>query len=218
MRVILIGASQLGYFLAKNLLEVGHDVRIIDASRESCERMANAFDIPVFFGDGTQVETLAQAGAGKSDVLIAVTNRDEDNLIACEIGKKQFGIRRTISKSNNHKNIMLMKRLGVDVVLDTTRLITELIEHEIDGSQVKFIADISDSDALIGEYKIPNRWSRSGTRVMDLEIPPECVFIYVMRGGMFMIPRGNTLLMAGDEVVALTVGSATRKLKRIFEI
>ncbi|MBR3553954.1 MAG: TrkA family potassium uptake protein [Clostridia bacterium] len=218
MRIILIGASQLGYFLAKHLLEAGHDVRLIDADKARCALLANTFDVPVYCGDGTRVETLAQAGAGKSDVLIAVTNRDEDNLIACEIGKKQFGIARTISRSNNHKNIMLMKRLGVDVVLDTTRLITELIEHELDGSEVKFIADISNSDAVIGEFHIPETWSRSGSRVMDLEVPQECVLIYVMRGGMFLIPRGGTLLMAGDDVVALTVGGATKKLKRMFEI
>lgn len=218
MRIILIGASQLGYFLAKHLLAAGHDVRLIDSDKARCALLANTFDVPVYCGDGTRVEILAQAGAGKSDVLIAVTNRDEDNLIACEIGKKQFGVGRTISRSNNHKNIMLMKRLGVDVVLDTTRLITELIEHELDGSQVKLIADISNSDAVIGEYHIPENWNRSGARVMDLEIPQDCVLIYVMRSGMFLIPRGNTLLMAGDDVVALTVGPAAKKLKQTLGI
>ena len=218
MRIILIGASQLGYFLTKHLLEAGHDVRLIDEDKARCTMLANTFDIPVFCGDGTLVETLAQAGAGKSDVLIAVTDRDEDNLIACELGKKQFGIGRTVSQSNNHKNIRLMKRLGVDVVLDTTRLITEMIEHEIDGAEVKFIADISSGNAFIGEYHIPETWSRSGTRVMDLSIPQDCVLIYVMRGGMFLIPRGNTLLMAGDDVVALTVGGEAKTLRKLFEL
>ena len=218
MRILIIGAGQHGYYLSKHLKEAGHDIRVIDRNEQNCARLANAVDVRVFFGDGTRVETLALAGAGKCDVMIAVTNHDENNLIACEIGKKQFGIGRTISRSNNHKNIMLMKRLGVDVVLDTTRLITELIEHELDGSQVKLIADISNSDAVIGEYHIPEKWDRSGARVMDLEIPQDCVLIYVMRSGMFLIPRGNTMLMAGDEVVALTVGPAAKKLKQTLGI
>lgn len=218
MKIIIIGASQLGYYLTKNLLESGNDVRLIDTDKARCESIANAFDVSVFCGDGTRIETLAAAGAGKSDVLIAVTDRDEDNLIACEIGKKQFGVKRTISKSNNAKNISLMKRLGVDTVLDSTRIITDLIEHEIDGSQVKFIADINNSDAVIGEYKIPDSYSKSGKKISELEIPSECNLIYIMRSGMLIIPRGSTVIMAGDEVVALTIGQSAKQLKKLFEI
>ena len=118
MRILIIGAGQHGYYLSKHLKEAGHDIRVIDRNEQNCARLANAVDVRVFFGDGTRVETLASAGAGKCDVMIAVTNHDENNLIACEIGKKQFGIRRTISKINNTKNISLMKRLGVDLVLE----------------------------------------------------------------------------------------------------
>lgn len=216
MKIIIIGASQLGYFLTKNLLEEGHDIRLIDNDRSRCEMIANAFDVSVFCGDGTEIEILAAAGAGKSDVMIAVTDRDEDNLIACEIGKKQFGVKRTISKSNSHKNIRLMKRLGVDVVLDTTNIITELIEHEIDGAPVKLLADISTSNAMISEFNIPLEWKDSGKRVMELEIPEDCVLVYIKRNDMLMIPRGNTMIMAGDEVVALTIGHSVRKLKKVF--
>ena len=111
-----------------------------------------------------------------------------------------------------------MKRLGVDIVLDTTQVITGLIEHEIDGSNVKFIADISNSNALISEYRIPESWSKSGKKVMELDVPSECVLIYVIRSGTLMIPRGSTVLMAGDEVTALTVGRSAKELKKLFEL
>ena len=101
MKILIIGAEQLGYFLSKSLLRSGHKVTIIDLDPVRCEQIANTFDVTTYCGDGTRVETLAAAGAGKCDVLIAVTNRDEDNLIACELGKKQFGIARTIAQSNN---------------------------------------------------------------------------------------------------------------------
>ena len=92
MRILIIGAGQHGYYLAKHLKEAGHDIRVIDRNEQNCGRLANAVDVRVYLGDGTRVETLASAGAGKCDVMIAVTNHDENNLIACEIGKKQFGI------------------------------------------------------------------------------------------------------------------------------
>lgn len=218
MKVTIIGAGQLGYFLAKSLLEENHTVKIIDSDKKRCEKISSSLDVTVFCDDGTRIETLAEAKVGKSDAFIAVTDRDEDNLIACEIAKKQFAVKRTISKSNNHKNIALMKRLGVDIVLDTTQVITGLIEHEIDGSNVKFIADISNSNALISEYRIPESWSKSGKKVMELDVPSECVLIYVIRSGTLMIPRGSTVLMAGDEVTALTVGRSAKALKKLFEL
>ncbi len=218
MKIVIVGAGQLGYFLAKSLLEENHIIKIIDSDKERCEKISSALDVTVYCGDGTRIETLASASVGKSDAFIAVTGCDEDNLIACEIAKKQFSVKRTISKSNNHKNIALMKRLGVDIVLDTTQIITGLIEHEIDGANVKFIADISNSAAVISEYKIPDNWSKSGKRVMELDVPSDCVLIYVIRSGTLMIPRGNTVLMAGDEITALAVGRAAKQLKKIFEL
>lgn len=218
MNIIIVGADRHGFFLAKNLLENGYCVKVIDSDKAHCEKIASALDVRVYCADGTTVVALAQAGAGKCDVLIAATGRDEDNLIACQIAKKQFKVPRTISKSNNHKNISLMKKLGIDVVLDTTQIMTQLIEHEIDGAQVQLIADIGSSNAVISEYDIPLSWKKSGSKVMELEIPQECVLVYLKRNGLLMIPRGNTVVMAGDTIVALTLGSASKQLKKLFEI
>jgi len=218
MNVIVVGAGKLGYFLVKSLVENGYKVKVIENDIEKCEKIASALDIQVICSDGTRVETLAAAGCGKCDIFIAVTNRDEDNLIACEIAKKQFKVPRTISKSNNPKNISLMKRLGIDTVIDTTQIITTLLEHEIDGSQVQFVADIGSSEAIISEYKIPLSWKFSGKRVSELAIPNDCVLVYLKRNGIFMIPRGHSILMAGDEIIALTVGKAAKQLRQLFSI
>ena len=90
--VVIVGAGQLGYFLAKNLLDSHYKVKLIDIDRERCEKIASALDIEVCCGDGTRPETLARANAGKCNVFIAVTGKDEDNLIACEIAKRQFKV------------------------------------------------------------------------------------------------------------------------------
>lgn len=218
MKVIIVGGGQLGYFLAKNLLVSGHEVKIVDMNKKRCKHIADVLDIAVICGDGTRIETLAHAKVSKYDVLIAVTDKDEDNLIACEIAKKQFNIKKTVSRSNNPKNISIMKKLGVDITLNTTQIITNLIEHEIDGAQVQFIANITNSDAMISEYKIPLTWTHSGIAISELALPENCVLIYLIRSGVLIIPRGNTVIMGGDEVVALTVGAVGKKLKKIFEL
>ena len=186
-------------------MEDGYSVSLIEKEKEYCRRVANLLDIPVICGDGTMVETLAR-GAGKCDTLIAVTGKDEDNLIACELAKQQFNVPQTVARVNNPKNMDIMKKLGVDITMSPTRIIAGMIEHEVEGAAVRLVADINNSDASINEYKLPEHWSRSGATVQSLNLPEDCVLIYLMRDSLITIPRGNTALMEGDEIVALTVG------------
>ncbi len=218
MRILIVGGGKLGYFLSQSLIEDGYAVSVIEKEREFCTRIANSLDIPVVCGDGTTVETLARGGAGKCDTMIAVTGRDEDNLIACELAKQQFNVRQTVARVNNPKNMEIMKKLGVDITMSPTRIITGMIEHEVEGAAIRLVADINNSDASIHEYKLPRHWSKSGATVQSLQLPEGCVLIYLMRDSLITIPRGNTALLEGDEIIALTEGTAAKELKKIFEL
>ena len=218
MKVLIVGGGNLGYYLAKNLLENGDKVKIIDSDKERCQYIADELNIPVINGDGTRPEILALAKPATCDAVVVVTGKDEDNLIACELAKKQFGVKKTVSRSNNPKNVTLLKKMGIDIVVNTTQIITDMVEHEIDGAAVQVMANISNSNAVISEYRIPDNWEHSGKSVMELDIPPDCVLIYILRNDSLTIPRGNTLIMAGDEITALAVGSADKKQKKLFGI
>lgn len=218
MKILIVGGGNLGYFLSQALMEDGYNVSLIEKKREFCTRIANSLDIPVICGDGTTVETLARGGAGRCDTMIAVTGKDEDNLIACELAKQQFNVRQTVARVNNPKNMDIMNKLGVDITMSPTRIITGMIEHEVEGAAVRLVADINNSDASINEYKLPHNWSKSGATVQSLNLPKDCVLIYLMRDSLITIPRGNTTLMGGDEIIALTVGSTAKTLKKIFEL
>ncbi len=218
MRVLIVGGGNLGYYLAKNLIESGNHVCLMDKDKDRCTFIADSLGISVVCGDGTRIEDLAEIKAGSFDTFVAATNLDEDNIISCEIAKKQFNIGKTIAKTNNPKNLYIMKKLGIDVSVNTTQIITELIEHEMDGAEVRVIANISNSEAVISEYKIPQEWHNSGKKVSELEMPSECVLVYILRKDELIIPRGDTQIFAGDEIMALTVGNAAKKLKKIFEL
>ena len=218
MKILIVGGGNLGYFLSQALMEDGYNVSLIEKKREFCTRIANSLDIPVICGDGTTVETLARGGAGRCDTMIAVTGKEEDNLIACELAKQQFNVRQTVARVNNPKNMDIMNKLGVDITMSPTRIITGMIEHEVEGAAVRLVADINNSDASINEYKLPHNWSKSGATVQSLNLPKDCVLIYLMRDSLITIPRGNTTLMEGDEIIALTVGSTAKTLKKIFEL
>ncbi len=217
-KVLILGGGKLGYHLAKTLLESEHSVMLIEADRDRCEYISDNLNIPVICGDGTRPEVLAKAKAGASDVFVALTGKDEDNLIGCELAKKQFGVKRTLSRSNDPKNAALMKKLGIDITLNSTKVIADMIDHEIDSAPVQMMASIANSNAIISEYDIPVDWSGSGKRIMELAVPENCVLVYILRGEELLIPRGSTVIEAGDTVLALTIGNASKQLKRLFEI
>jgi len=84
MTVIVVGGGKVGFYLARTLMEHGHKPRIIEESKETCARIANDLDIPIFCGDGSTIEALQNAGIEEADALISVTGKDENNLIACQ--------------------------------------------------------------------------------------------------------------------------------------
>lgn len=217
-KVLILGGGNLGYHLARTLIESGYTVSVIENSKKRCEILADSLNIPIICGDGTRLEVLSRAKANAFDVFVALTGRDEDNLVGCEIAKKQFGVKKTVSRSNNPKNILIMKELGIDIAVNTAGIIADMIDHEIDSAPVQLMASISNSNAIISEYNIPFKWSKSGKKLMELDVPQECVLVYVMRDEGLIIPRGNTVIMGGDTVLALTVGNASKKLKKLFEI
>lgn len=215
-RVLILGGGKLGYHLAKILLESEHEVMVIENSRRRCEFISDKLNIPVLCGDGTRPEVLAKAKASAFDVFVALTGRDEDNLIGCELAKKQFGIKRTVSRSNDPKNIAVMKAVGIDIALNSTKIIADMIDHEIDSAPVQMMASIANSTAIISEYEIPADWSGSGKKIMELGIPENCVLVYIMRDEQLLIPRGNTVICAGDSVLALTIGNASKQFKKLL--
>ena len=158
MKVIVVGGGKVGYYTVKTLSEKGIDVRVIERSREACDRIANELDVPVICADGTTVEALAQAGAGKADAVIAVTGSDEDNIVACQIAKRRFAVQKVISRSNNPKNVDIIKRLGADIAVSSTQIITNLIDMEVDTTGLKLLATLNRGEAGIIELVVPDDW------------------------------------------------------------
>ena len=104
MRVMIVGGGKVGYYMAKTLLDHGHQPIVIEKDRKLCSQVANDLDIPVTQGDGSTVEYLEAAGCGRCQALVAVTGRDEVNLITCQIAKRVFHVEKTVARVNNPKN------------------------------------------------------------------------------------------------------------------
>ncbi|MFQ5880434.1 MAG: potassium channel family protein, partial [Dehalococcoidia bacterium] len=123
MYIIVVGGGKVGYYLAKELVEDGHEVLAIEKDSAKCAAIAEELGDIVLRGDGCEVRVLEQAGMGRADMVIAVTGDDEDNLVVCQVAKHRFGVGRTIARINNPKNELIFKKLGIPTTVSATAAI-----------------------------------------------------------------------------------------------
>ncbi|HHW45718.1 MAG TPA: TrkA family potassium uptake protein [Clostridiales bacterium] len=216
MRVIIVGGGKLGYFATKTLMQRGMDVKLIERNHDRCEHIANLLDVPVICSDGTTVESLSKAGADKADVLLAVTGTDQDNIVACELGKHRFNIKKVIARANNPKNIDIMKMLGADIVVCSTKLITDLIEMEVDTSGFRMLLTLNNGESEIIELVVPKNWRYSGHKLSELGLPRNCIIVSLTRNGRLEIPRGDTVLLPGDRLIVFLEKESQKAIEKIF--
>ncbi|MBI1940282.1 MAG: TrkA family potassium uptake protein, partial [Acidobacteria bacterium] len=201
--VIMVGGGLVGFYLARALLKNGHEVTIIERSPETYDLVSQQIDCPVILGDGSTTGVLERAGASRANVMCAVTNHDQDNLIACQVAKYRFGIPKTIARVKNPKNEMVMRRLGVDTTVSSTAIMTNVIEHELPATPVRTIASLGSGGAGIVEYRINSVSPVVGKHAGELALPAQCALISVLRGGEMLPPANPTVLENGDRLVAL---------------
>lgn len=213
MKIVIVGGGKLGFYLAKTLLEHHHEPVIIESDQETCSEILEGLEIPVICGDGTTAEAMKAAETEEADVFVAVTGRDEQNLLACQLAKMSFPVKKTAAKVNNPKNASLMRRLGIDIVVSSTDAIARLIEWEVDLSGFKYITSLGQGEATLHEIVLPDDFAYSGKKLSELRLPEQSVLVAVERAYEVLIPRGNTQLLSGDKLILLTKGDTLEKVR-----
>jgi trk system potassium uptake protein TrkA len=202
MYIVIAGGGKIGYYLAKTLLAYKHKITVIERQKELCEKLANQLNVCVINGDGTNIDHLEECMAGEAAIFIAVTGRDEDNLIACQLAKRNFGVGRTIARVNNPKNITVFEKLGVDIAVSSTSIIADLIEQEVDYTGMKTLMKLKGGKITLSELLIINDSPVRDKTLKELSVPNNCLLISVIREDSVIIPNGDTVLLVGDHVIA----------------
>ncbi len=205
MYIIIIGGGRLGYYLAKTLLDEGHEVVIIEKEADICETINDELGSICLRGDGCEVATLTEVGTERADMLVAVTGEDPDNLVACQIAKHRFNVQRTIARIRNPRNEVLFKKLGIDVTISSTNLILEFIGEKVPTHPLVHLLAIEDSGLEIIEIKILPEATTVGKFIRELSVPDESKLALIIReGGKGHLPTVDTMIRAGDRIIALT--------------
>jgi trk system potassium uptake protein TrkA len=153
---------------------------------------------------------------GRADVVVAVTGEDEDNLVICQTAKKLFNVPRAIARVNNPKNEELFRRLGIDVTVSATNILLSIIEQEIPQRGLVHLIALKHGQLSLVEATVEEGSPASGRSLSEISFPPNVVISAVLRNSSVQIPRGDTVLMPKDEVIALSPRESEGELRDIL--
>ena len=200
MKIVIVGGGKLAYYLIKTLLPFRHDIALIELKKDVCIKLATEFDsVNVFNGDGTSISTLEEIGCRNADFYVAVTGKDENNLVGCQIAKQRFNVKTTVARVNNPKNIEMFNLLGIDRVYSGTQILADIIEQEIEYIGLRVVFAIEKTTKAIVEFKLSSRSSACGKTLQEYAFPGKSNVVMITRhNGEVEMPRGDLVMAAGD--------------------
>ncbi len=201
MYVIIAGGGKVGWNLTRELLGKGHEVTLIEGDRERYLTIEQELEHAVQYGDSTELWVLERAGIQRADLVIAVTGDDEDNMLICQMAKEKYLCERIIARVNNPRNRQWFELLGIGPSVSATDLILRLIEHEVPSYGLVHLLDLRDEKLEIIEVEVTADAPAAGQRVEDVELPDGSLIISVLRAEGGFVPKADTVIEAGDEVL-----------------
>jgi trk system potassium uptake protein len=204
MRVVVAGAGNVGVYVAADLRSKGHEVTLIEQSKEHADLLKDEVDVNWVIGDACELATLDEAVLTSAQVMVAATGDDEDNLVVSLLAKQEFAVPRVVARINHPKNQWLFNESwGVDVSVSTPHLLTALVEEAVSVGSLVRLLQLQGGEARLVEVTLADDSPADGKPIVELGVPRDATVVAVIRKDHVIVPRGDTTLYAGDEVVAL---------------
>jgi trk system potassium uptake protein len=204
MYIIIAGAGDIGFFLAQKLIEDKHQVCCVEKRRDRADFIAQTTSIPVLQGRATDLQVLKDARIEKADTFVALTSEDQSNIVSCQIAKELFEVKRTVAKVNNPQYIKVFSNLGIDIPIDSTAILSRIVEEEASFTDFINLLSIKKGKLSITRVDLSEESPVVNRKVKDISLPPDTVLVSLLRGDEVIVPRGDTVLLTGDEVLAIT--------------
>jgi trk system potassium uptake protein TrkA len=203
MYIIIVGAGKVGWNLARELMGAGHEVTVIESDRDRYMSVEEELEHNIHYGDASELWVLERAGIVRADMVIAVTGDDEDNILISQVAKEKYLVEHTIARVNNPRNVEHFELLGIRPVVSATDLILRLIEHEVPHHGLVHLLDLKQEQLEIIEVEVTDAAPAAGQRLEDLQLPEGCLVVSVLRNGSGFVPKSDTVIEHGDEVLAV---------------
>jgi trk system potassium uptake protein TrkA len=217
MRVAIAGAGNVGLFIANDLHATGHEVQLIEQNPAVVERADADEGVEWFIADACEVTSLKEAGLERCDVVVAATGDDEDNLVVSLLAKQEFAVPRVIARVNHPKNEWLFnENWGVDLSVSTPHLITALVEEAVSVGRLVRILQFERGQARLVEVTLAENAPVVDRALKDVDVPRDVTVVAVVRGEHVVMPRGDTVFEAGDEVLAMVTPDSEENVRTIL--
>ena len=234
MYIIVCGAGKVGWNLARELIDKGEEVTLLEGDRRRYLVVEQELEHAVQYGDATELWVLERAGIQRADLVIAVTGDDEDNILISQVAKEKYQVERIVARVNNPRNVDHFKLLGIHPVVSATDLILRLIEHEVPQYGLVHLLDLAGDRLEIIELIVDAQSPVAGTRVNDVEmivaddavtagkrinevpLPDGSLIISILRGGEGFVPKSDTVIESGDEVLVVLDPGLEEEITRQF--
>lgn len=217
MNIVISGAGNVGRFMAKDLLRLGHKVILIDQDGDLIRRHRSRIDCTWVQADATEPLTLKGAGLGTCDVMVAATGDDKVNLVASLLAKQEFGIKRVVARVNHPNNEWLFNESwGVDAAVSPPHLLTSLVEEAVVVGDLVTLLRLEHGKVLLVEVTLAENAPVVGKVLAEVNWPRDCALVAIVRAGHVIVPRDETPLMVGDELLALATDETTGELEMLL--
>ena len=208
MRVAVAGAGKVGRFLAEDLAASGHQVLLLEKNPDLVSSIEPSAGVNCICADACEVASLQDAHLDEVDVVVAVTGDDEDNLVISLLAKQEFAVPRVIARVNHPKNHWLFNESwGVDVAVSTPQLLAGLVEEAVSvGVLVRLLQFVGGNSRLV-EMTLTEKSPARGQALGEIGLPRGATIVALVRDGHVVVPRADSILDTGDEVLLLVSAS-----------
>jgi len=224
MHVLIIGGGEQGANIADRLLSQDefrmvfrssqYQITFVEKDADRCEELGNLYSVPVFQGDGTKQEVLEQTEPRKIDVAVAATDHDERNALAA-LQARRLGIERVIAIARDPDYISLLEDSGV-VCISAPYATAAMVENYLDRPGVAELFEIETGVATLMDLPVPEGGAAVRRRIHEIGVPEQCVVAAVLRDEKFVVPRGDTEILAGDHVVLVGPREEVKAAQNVF--
>ena len=216
MFFIIVGCSETGYHLAKLLQTGRNEVVVLEKSLRRYQMLWDELGSVVIHGDGANPADLERAGIDRADALVAVTGRDETNLVVCQLARQRFQVGRTISMVWDDKNQPIFRVLGVDVVVSARDLIMDALATSLTDDNPVFLTHQRAANGELVSLIIPEEAAVVGKSLAEIQLPPHSFVSLIVQQSQPRAPWAAASLAARDQLYLFTIPDEKQELYDIL--
>ena len=219
MKVIIVGGGQVGGYIANLLVENGNSVVVIENKEKALQALKNSGlkDEWIMMGDGTDALLLEKAGVRSCNALVCTTGMDETNLTAAMMAKFEYDVPKVVARVNNPKNAWLFNAgMGVDVQINQANLLGHMVADDMNYNSMMTLLKLSKGEYSIVRVRVDYHSPTVDKSIAEIELPDKALLIALYEDDTLIIPHGETVIRAGQHILAFADDTAMKELNRIF--